>query len=265
MSPIRALRATTREGIAEIVIDNPAMKNAFTAEMWRELPVILAALDEDDDTCVALIRGNGENFSSGADIGGLDEILFDPTLSAGGLITAADEALASFRKPVIAVVDGYCVGGGWEVAAACDLRIASDRARFAVTPAKLGITYPLSGVERLVRLAGPAVAKRLLLTAESISAAEALRLGLVTEVVSPSKLRERARERAARMMGLSQLSLRAAKEVIDACASGHARASQADERWLSEIAASDDYSEGVSAFQSSRAPVFRWRRAGTAV
>lgn len=255
------------ERIAELVIDNEGKRNALSPEMWRRLPSLLAELDADDRVSVVVVRGAGAHFSAGAEITELDQILFDPALPPGGLVGAGESALAGFSKPLIAAIDGFCVGAGVGLAAACDLRIASDRSSFAITPAKLGITYPVTGVERLVRVLGVAVTKRLLLTAETVSAAEALRIGLVSEVVPAAVLHARARELAQRMTRLSQYSLRASKEVIELYAGGEAGAGAAASvaaaaavdaaaRWQRHPAAARDYAEGVAAFRESRHPRF---------
>ncbi|GAA4173487.1 enoyl-CoA hydratase/isomerase family protein [Gryllotalpicola koreensis] len=250
------LRLELRDHVAELIIDNPERRNALSPEMWIRLPELLAALEAEDDVLVLVVRGAGEHFSSGAEITALDRILFDPALPDGGLVSRGEDALAAFSKPVIAAIDGSCVGGGIGLAAACDLRIASDRARFAVPPAKLGILYPVGSLERLVALTGAAAAKRLLLTAESVDANEALRLGLVGEVVPAAELHARAHELAARMTRLSQSSLRAEKQIIALCGVDMAAARRADADWQAKAGALRDRAEGVAAFREGRPPEF---------
>jgi enoyl-CoA hydratase/carnithine racemase len=250
------LRIELHDRVAELVIDNPEKRNALSPEMWSRLPELLAALDADDHVLVLVVRGAGEHFSSGAEITALDRILFDAGLPDGGLVSLGEDALAAFSKPVIAAIDGSCVGGGVGLAAACDLRIASDRASFAVPPAKLGILYPVGSVERLVALIGVAAAKRLLLTAESADANEALRLGLVGEVVPAAELHVRAHELAARMTRLSQSSLRAEKQVIGLCGVDVAAARRADADWQARPDARRDRAEGIAAFREGRPPEF---------
>lgn len=250
------LRVELRDRIAELVIDNPEKRNALSPEMWLSLPQLLAELEADDDVLVLVLRGAGDHFSSGAEITALDRILFDPALPVGGLVSAGEEALAAFSKPAIAAIDGSCVGGGVGLAAACDLRIASDRARFAVPPAKLGILYPFASVERLVTLIGVAATKRLILTAESVGASEALRLGLVGEVVPAAEVHARAQELAVRMTQLSQSSLRAEKQIIGLCNVDVTAARRSDADWQATTDALRDRAEGIAAFREGRPPRF---------
>src|SRR5690606_38205333 len=129
-----------------------------------------------------------------------------------GVMTEAENALAGFPKPTIAAIDGYCVGGGWELAGACDLRICSDRSTFGITPSRLGIVYPRSGLERVVAIAGPAVAKHLLFTGELVTAEVALGWGLVTKMLPAYAFWDAAYEFAEVLAGRSQYSIRAMKE-----------------------------------------------------
>ncbi|GGO14208.1 hypothetical protein GCM10011574_34380 [Microbispora bryophytorum] len=159
----------------------------------------------------------------------------------------------TFPKPVIAMIEGYCVGGGCQLALACDLRIAATGARFGVTPAKLGIVYPLSSTRRLAEIAGPAAAKLLLFSAELIGAEHAVRLGLVDEVCPPEDLRERVYGLAVTMAGRSRLTMAAAKQIIDG------RAGEAEVRaWQREARESGEMAEGVRAYREGRSPGFSW-------
>ncbi|NED57478.1 enoyl-CoA hydratase/isomerase family protein, partial [Micromonospora aurantiaca] len=126
-------------GVATITIDRPAKRNAMSADMWRALPGILDTLAKDDAVRVVVLTGAGGNFCAGADISELDDIHRDDD---SHLSTVAERALAAFPKPTLAAIEGYCVGGGCQLAAACDLRFAAEDARFGITPAKLGIVYP---------------------------------------------------------------------------------------------------------------------------
>ncbi|MCC3265075.1 enoyl-CoA hydratase/isomerase family protein [Arthrobacter gengyunqii] len=264
----------TRDGpVATVLLSNPGRRNTLTARMWREFAVVLAPLAEDPDVLVVIIRGDGEDFSAGADISDLKAILHNPDngLHDGGDVTAGEEAIAAFPKPVIAAVDGYCLGGAWQVAGACDFRLASDRAVFGITPAKIGIVYPLSGIERLVRLAGPGAAKYLLFSGDFVPAEQALRLGLVERVIPQADFWTDVASFAHRLAGRSQLSLQAMKELVDIIAfvgtegaghSGRNALEQASNRWQEEMAAAADPGIGVRAFLAKEDPVFTWTGPG---
>jgi enoyl-CoA hydratase/carnithine racemase len=208
------LGVETAAGIATLTIDNPDRRNSVTREMWQQFRPLLDGLATNADVKIVVIRGAGTDFSSGADIRDLPRILAGETDTdtGGGYVTAAEEAIASFPKPTIAAIDGSCVGGGWEIAGACDIRIASSRATFGVTPARIGIVYPLSGIRRLVSIAGPAVAKMLLLSGELIDSGRALNFGMVTAVVEPEDFWPRIQAYATELASRSQLSTNAMKD-----------------------------------------------------
>lgn len=265
------LRVERHGTVAVLIIDNPSMRNALTHPMWQQFMALLASLAQDDGVKVLVVRGAGEHFSAGADIASLESILHDPlTGHYGGLdITAAEDALAAFPKPTIAAIDGYCVGGGWQIAGACDLRLASDRAVFGVTPAKIGIVYPLSGIQRLVQLAGPATAKYLLLSGDFVQAPEALRLGLATKLLGVESFWPEVFSFANHVAGRSQFSHQAHKELINVLAAGGrpdaggdsgAQLTEVYARWQQEMRKSADAEIGISAFLAKETPQFTWVR-----
>jgi enoyl-CoA hydratase/carnithine racemase len=237
------------DGTATVTISNPAKRNAMTSEMWRALPPLVERLAGDRAVRALVLTGAGETFCAGADIGSLRE-------SAGeekGLAVAAEEALARFPKPTLAAIRGYCVGGGCQLAAACDLRFAEEGAFFGVTPAKLGIVYPAASTQRLVRLVGPSAAKYLLFSGELIGSVRALRTGLVDEVLPDGELDKRVAEFASVLASRSQLTQAAAKEFADAVA-GEERIAY----WEEQARGSGDTAEGVAAFLERRPPRFSW-------
>ena len=243
------------------------MRNALTQPMWRQVPALLAELAQDDTVKVLVVRGAGDHFSAGADIASVQAILYHRTTGegGGGDITVAEEALAAFPKPSIAAIDGYCVGGGWQIAGACDLRLASERAIFGVTPAKIGIVYPLSGIKRLIQLVGPATTKYLLFTGDFVGAAEALQLGLATKVLPTQTFRDDVAAFAEHVAARSQLSVRAQKELINLIGQGDGDAAALDERnlyWQREMVAGEDAAIGVAAFLAKETPQFTWVRPG---
>ncbi|MFC6886749.1 MULTISPECIES: enoyl-CoA hydratase/isomerase family protein [Actinomadura] len=254
------LRREVAGGVGTVTIDRPAKRNAMTADMWRELPGLLAGLAADPDVRAVVLTGADGDFCAGADISELTEI---DRRDGGHLSTAAEEALAAFPKPTIAAIEGYCVGGGCQLAAACDLRFAAEDARFGITPAKLGIVYPVAATARIVRLVGPSAAKYLLYSADLIGVEHALRIGLVDEVVpvgGGDGLRARVAAFAATLASRSLLTQRATKEIVDVIASGAppARVEETAGGWLDEVPKGGDAAEGVAAFLERRPPVFTW-------
>jgi enoyl-CoA hydratase/carnithine racemase len=253
------VRAEIAGSIATLTIDNPTQRNALTGAMWDSFAPLLAELAADDAVAAVVLRGAGDNFSAGADITDLDQILRDPSAGDGGHVTAGEMALAAFPKPTVAAIDGYCVGGGWELAGACDIRIASDRSTFGVTPARLGILYPLSGVERLVRIAGPAAAKHLLLSGELVDAATAARWNMVSRLVPAEGFWEAIAAFLDMLIGRSRLTQQASKELVDLIDTGDPRLAERAAFWDAEVAASGEARIGATAFLAREAPVFPWR------
>lgn len=255
-----ALRVEQSGPVATIVIDNPRRRNALNQDMWQQFAPLLDRLAADTTVKVVVVRGAGGNFSAGADISDLKAILRDPDSGAhdGGHVTAGENALAQFPKPTIAAIDGYCIGGAWQIAGACDIRIAAETATFGITPAKVGIVYPLSGIERLVRLAGPATAKYLLLTGDFITAREAHDLGLLARVVPEDGFWDEIQEFADRLATRSQLSIQAMKLIVDAIAVSDPAVPAISNYWQDQMAASGEPEEGIGAFLAKRKPDFRW-------
>ncbi|MET8903328.1 enoyl-CoA hydratase/isomerase family protein [Streptomyces sp. NPDC048232] len=235
------------DSVATVVVHHPAKRNAMTAAMWRALPPLLDDLAADPAVRVLVLTGEGGTFCAGADISTLRE---SPE-RAQRLAVSAEEALAAFPKPTLAAVRGHCVGGGAQLAAACDLRFAEESALFGVTPAKLGVVYPASATRRLVALTGPAAAKYLLFSGELIDAARALRTGLVDEVLPEGELDKRVAEFTRVLASRSLLTQAAAKEF----ANGR---TDRDAHWAGQARASGDTAEGVAAFLERRQPRFGW-------
>ncbi|WP_415953489.1 enoyl-CoA hydratase/isomerase family protein [Streptomyces sp. KLOTTS4A1] len=245
--PLPQLTHARADGVATVVISHPAKRNAMTDAMWRALPPLLDELAADPAIRVLVLTGQGATFCAGADISGLVQSADE----ARELAVRAEEALAAFPKPSLAAVRGHCVGGGCQLAAACDLRFAAEGATFGITPAKLGIVYAASSTRRLVDLVGPATAKYLLFSGELIDSARALRSGLVDEVLAESELDKRVAEFARVLASRSLLTQVAAKEF----ANGR---TDREEHWSAQMRAGGDTAEGVAAFLERRKPEFRW-------
>ena len=256
------LRVERNGPVATILIDHARRRNALTKQMWGQFEPILEELRNDSAVRVVVVRGGGEHFSAGADISDLRVILHDSSSGRhdGGHVSAGESALANFPKPTIAAIDGFCMGGGWQIAGACDIRIASERAKIAITPAKIGIVYPLSGIERLVRIAGPAVAKQLLFSADFVDATEANALGLVSRVVPAAQFEDDVERYALHLASRSQLSIQAMKEIVDTIAAGGNGLETVNDYWQETMARSSDPGTGIQAFLSKQAPHFTWTR-----
>ena len=235
------------DSVATVVIHHPAKRNAMTAAMWSALPPLLDTLAADSGVRALVLTGEGGTFCAGADI----STLRGSPAEAQGLAVRAEEALAAFPMPTLAAVRGHCVGGGSQLAAACDLRFAEEGSLFGVTPAKLGIVYPASSTRRLVSLVGPAAAKYLLFSGELIDAGRALRTGLLDEVLPEGELAKRVAEFARILVSRSQLTQAAAKEF----ANGR---TDRDAYWTEQARGSGDTAEGVAAFLERRQPRFTW-------
>jgi len=242
--------------VATVTLNRPGKRNALTVDMWRQLEAICLALRTDSSLRAVVITGAGKSFCAGADISALSED--DATMKAA--VFDAEEALRSLPMPTIAKIRAHCMGGGNQIAIACDLRVVDSTAVFAVPPAKLSVIYPVNSTRSLVELIGPAEAKRLIFTAAPIDAAEALRIGLVNQVVAPEDLDAAVAALVESMLPLAPLTLAATKELVNALADG-ADADALHDKWYTEWQASADGVEGPQAFLERRTPTFTWRPA----
>lgn len=259
------IRVSTADGVATLTLDNRAQRNALTPEMCRELIHECEVIGQDKEAAVVVVRGAGGDFSAGVAIDRMDELLFtteDGTLPAPGdeLFSRADAALRSLPQPVVSVVEGVCMGGGWQIAATADYVLATDTARIAITPGKLGVLYPRPGLERLVERVGTLRAKRLLLTGEEVSPAVAEDWGLVSEVVGATDLEERLAGLLETLGSRSAYSAEHHLALIDAFAAGSPDYTDGWAQAWAGTPTSGDLAEGRTAFAQKRRPRFTWRR-----
>ena len=249
--------------IAWITVNRPVAHNALNSDLWRRLAGAVTALGEDPSVRVIVVRGAGQRaFISGADISEFDQVRGDVAAARryDELSATAWLALESVAKPVIAMINGLCYGGGVSVAATCDLRIATEAARFAIPALRLGLAYPLVAIERLVRIVGSAAASDLLLTGRAIDAAEALHIGLVHRVVPRSRLEHTVRDLATQIASGAPLTLAAHKLAIrEVGEAGRPRRIDELTDALRRCFASEDYQEGIRAFLEKRPARFEGR------
>jgi len=253
--------AHVEDGIGWMTYNNPARLNAMSYDMQIAVPRILGAFAVDPEVHVIVVRGAGEKaFVSGADISE-----FSDKRTTVAARADYDEALArawgSWRlidTPIIAMIRGYCIGGGLLTAMKTDIRIAAEGSQFGVPAAKLGLGYAYGGVEELMSLVGPAWAAEILFSARRLDADEALRIGLVNRVVPVDELESAVRELAATIAGNAPLTVRACKAAIrEARREPSARDLDAVERMVEACFRSEDYLEGQAAFAEKRSPRFR--------
>ena len=247
------LRLETHGAVAHLIIDRAAKRNAFNQSMWEALPGLVAAAMADDNVRVLVLRSAEPGiFCAGADIGELSANA-DPDwlLANQTAINRAQSDLTRAPKPTVALIDGDCVGGGCGLALACDLRIASARSRFGITPAKLGLVYPLHDTKLLVDLVGPANAKRILFTGALIDAAEAHRIGLINEI------NENADALIETMTSVSGHSQRESKAMIRRILDGQMADDDTTRALFAGAFTGPDFSEGVDAFLNKRKPDFQ--------
>ena len=243
--------------VATLTIDRPAKRNAMSYDMWSTLPGLLDLVRHDDEIRVLVVRG-GDHFSAGADISEFSTLRkgAEGAEKYGAAVHAGERAIATLGKPTIAAINGFCVGGGCEIALACDIRIAESGARFGITPAKLGIVYHFTSTKRLVDAVGPAWAKQILFSGDIIDASTALRIGLVNEIHEPEAVHARVRDLAATIASRAQVSLRGAKTIVNLITDGQHEEDGAVHALYDEAVHSAEYTEGVAAFLEKRTPNF---------
>jgi enoyl-CoA hydratase/carnithine racemase len=251
---------TDRQGhVGILTFDHQARRNAITADMWHAIPEAIAEFAADDDVRVVVMRGAGDvAFVAGADISEFGHMRSGPEAEAyDASNTTAFAALSALQKPLIAMIHGFCIGGGVAIALTADMRYSADDGVFAIPAARLGLGYFMSGIETLSQVVGFASAKEIFFTADRFDASRALRMGLLTEVYPKVDLEEKVMERAERIARNAPLTLRAAKTAMqELMRPAHERDVQRVSEAISRCYGSEDYKEGVSAFLQKRSPTF---------
>jgi enoyl-CoA hydratase len=265
-----AITVEKKDFIAEVVLRGPGKGNALGPDFWRECPEVFDALDRDPEVRAVILRGNGGTFTFGLDLRSMmgelgplttGEILASERsklLRLVGELQRAADSIETCKKPVICAIAGWCIGGGVDIASACDVRLASKDAKLSVREVKVAMVADLGSLQRLPRIIGQGMTRELALTGDDIDAHEALRIGLVNHVYEDENaLLEAARAMAKRMADNPPLVVQGVKEVLNYCADK----SIADgERfvavWNSAFLASHDLFEAIGAFSEKRAPKF---------
>lgn len=245
------------EGFALIRLNRPAALNALNNAMMDELSLVIPALDADPEIRAIILTGSDRAFAAGADIKEMAEKTF-PQAVAEDFITHNWEAVTRCRTPVIAAVAGYALGGGCELAMMCDIILAAETARFGQPEITLGIPPGAGGTQRLPRAIGKAKAMEMILTGRMMDAAEAERAGLVSRVVPADKLMDEAKALAMKIAGLSPVTVRLAKELVNAAYETPLAQGIRQERRIFHAAfATEDQKEGMAAFIDKRKPAFK--------
>lgn len=251
------------DGVGWVTFNNPKRRNAVNWAMWQAIPEIFAEMSRRDDVRCVVMKGAGDkSFVAGADISEFKERRTgEEQVKAYNAATAkAYSSIENFDKPLIAMIQGFCIGGGLAVALSADLRIASDDTVYAIPAARLGLGYGYAGVNRLVHLVGPAYAKEIFFTARKFSGEEALRMGLINRLTAVADLEATAREYAGMIAENAPLTIATANMAV-----GTALQPESERDWdavedmVAKCFASDDYKEGQAAFMEKRKPVFQGR------
>lgn len=261
LKPTDGITLTMMNGVATLRIDRPAKKNALTQAMWTGLAEAVEALAGDPAVRALILAGAGGDFCAGADIAEFDAVRGNAA-SARSYEAANVRAFAALSQapfPTIAAIRGVCFGGGFGLAASCDLRIASAEARFRVPPARLGLAYPHEAMADIVHALGPQMARYLAYSAATIGARRALEAGFLLEIVEGDDADRRAAEIAATIAANAPLSVRATKAAIAAVLDPDPALAARAAALGNATFESEDYAEGRAAFRERREPVFRGR------
>lgn len=250
-----------KDNIATVVFNRPKVRNAISLAMWSEIAAITARLTNDDGVRAILFRGAGtEAFASGADISEFEKNRKDAAtaIAYNKIVEDACTAIRVCPKPTIAMVFGFCMGGGMAIAMACDQRFAAEGSRYGIPAAKLSVVYGFDAVQQLVTLVGPAYAKDILYSGRTVDAAEAFRIGLVQRLIPAAELEAYTYDYLGTVAANAPLSVRAAKMQMQAIFEGVTDRHREEMRKLrDQTFDSDDFKEGTRAFLEKRKPRFR--------
>ena len=266
----RSLRVERTGVVADVVLTGPGRGNAMGPDFWREIPVLFRAFDRDAEVRAIVVRGTGGNFSYGLDLvamgATLGPFLMGTPLAAErtelldliGELQGAFDAIATCRKPVIAAVSGWCIGGGLDLIAACDVRLAAADARFSLREVKVAMVADLGSLQRLPRIIGEGHTRELALSGKDIDAARASRIGLVNDVYATEpELLEAAHALAKNIADNPPLVVQGTKRVLNHGVARDTRAGlETVALWNAAFLVSEDLREALTAFAQKRPPKF---------
>jgi enoyl-CoA hydratase len=248
-----------KEGpVGWLIFNNPERRNAVSVDMWEAIPTVLSQYESDPEVRVIVLAGAGDKaFVSGADISQFEKerSSADAVQRYEELAEGAAAKLQGCDKPLIAMIRGYCLGGGMNIAVLCDIRIAADDARFGIPAAKMGLGYRASSMKNLVEVVGAACAREIMITARQFTAAEAKDMGLINKLTTKEELEKTTREYCDMISGNAPLTMRTAKRIIRELGRTDYDAARC-KAWAKECFESADYKEGRKAFMEKRKPAF---------
>jgi enoyl-CoA hydratase/carnithine racemase len=250
-----------KEGrIGYLIFNNPERHNAVSLDMWARTTQILEDFVKDDEVRVVVITGaGGKSFVSGADISKFESerSSLEGVKQYNAIVSRANETIFEFPKPTIAMIRGYCIGGGLGLAVCCDLRICSDNSKFGIPAAKLGLGYSYPGVKRLTDLVGPSFAKEIFYTARQFDAEEARTMGLINRIVPGEELESYVKNYAETIAGNAPLTVKTAKFIANETMRDESKRNLARcAELVEQCFKSNDYTEGRRAFMEKRKPAF---------
>ncbi len=245
--------------VATLTLNREDLRNAISFQMYERIPELVARVEADPEAKVLVIRGSGDQaFAAGANIKEFQTLRAD----GGGArvynaaVTAAEHAISDLTKPTIAMIHGFCIGGGCGLALACDFRLADTSSRFGITPARIGLVYSLESTKRLIDVVGPAEARFILYSGRQVDAERALRNGLVNELHAREDLHQATYSLASDISERAPISLRRTKEIIELILGGQIGDDDHTRELRNGSFDSADYQEGIRAFLEKRNPHF---------
>ncbi|MET3506147.1 enoyl-CoA hydratase/isomerase family protein [Halalkalibacter oceani] len=251
-----------RDGsIATIYLNRPKKRNALNLEMWKTITELIESFETDSEVKIVIFRGVDETaFAAGADIHEFKTFQNNPdaAINHNKIVLEAEKRIMTFSKPTIALIQGFCIGGGCEIACACDFRFSTETGKFAITPAKIGHIYNTTGTRNVINLIGPAKTKDLLYTGRILTAEEAFAIGLIDRIYQAEDIVDQTYQYAKDIAKNAQLSVRGAKHVIHKVLEGATKDTEELAALIYDSYCSKDFNEGVSAFIEKRKPHFTY-------